>query len=78
MPASAPIVGTGSWQVNLILFCFDGGQVPHRCLVSKFMSSIKCFDLSPQVHTQGAGSFWLQLLSFDGEGVIYILLPVSQ
>jgi len=25
------------------------------------MSSIKCFDFSPQVHTQGAGSFWLQL-----------------
>jgi len=36
----------GSWHVNLVLFCFDGGQVPQRCLVSKFMSSIKCFDLS--------------------------------
>jgi len=34
------------------------------------MSSITCFDLSPQVHTQqGAISFWLQILSFDGEGV---------
>ena len=112
MPASTPIVGTGSWHVSLVLFCFDGGKVPQRCLVSKFMSSIKCFgllpqvhvqgarlfwlsqsfrnfnykkrstryimpsikcfDLSPQVHTQqGAGSFWLQFLSFDGEGVIH-------
>jgi len=36
------------------------------------MFSIKCFDLSPQVHTQqGAGSSWLQFLSFDGEGVIH-------
>jgi len=33
MPASAPIVGTGSWHVNLVLLCFDGGQVPQRCLV---------------------------------------------
>ena len=35
------------------------------------MSSIKCFDLSPQVHTQGAGPFWLQFFSSDGEGVIH-------
>jgi len=35
------------------------------------MSPIKCFDLSPQVHTQGAGPFWLQFLSSDGEGVIH-------
>jgi len=36
------------------------------------MSSIKCFDLAPQVHTQrGAGPFQLQILSSDGEGVIY-------
>jgi len=36
------------------------------------MSSLKCFDLSPQAHTQqGAGRFWLQLLSSDGEGVIH-------
>jgi len=47
---SAPIFGTGSWHVNLVLFCFDGGQVPQPCLVSKFMSSIKCFDLLPQLH----------------------------
>jgi len=53
-----PIVG--SWHVNLFLLCFDGGQVPKRCLVSKFMSSIKCFGLLPQVHTQqGASLFWL-------------------
>ena len=60
------------WHVNLVLFYFGGGQVPQRCLVSKFMSSIKCFDLSPQVHTQqGAGPFWRQFLSFDGEGVVH-------
>jgi len=53
-----PIVG--SWHVNLVLLCFDGGQVPQRCLVSKFMSSIKCFGPSPQVHAQqGASLFWL-------------------
>jgi len=41
------------------LFCFDGGQVPQRCLVSKFASSIKCFGLLPQVHAQqGASIFW--------------------
>ena len=60
MPASVPIVGAGSWHVNFVLFCFDGGQVPKRCLVSKFMSSMKCFDLLPQVHAQqGASRFWL-------------------
>ena len=105
-----PIVG--SWHVNLVLFCFDGGQVPQRCLVSKFVSSIKCFGLLPQVHAQqatslfwwlsqefytlqlgkekhkvhhvlnkmlwpfttrghGAGPFWLQFLSSDGEVVIH-------
>ena len=70
----------GSSHVTLVLSCFDGGQVPQRCLVSKFMSSIKCFDLLPQVHAQqGAGPFWLQFVSSDGEGAIpYILLPVSQ
>jgi len=52
-----PIVG--SCNVNLFLFCFDGGQVPQRCLVSKFASSIKCFGLLPQVHAQqGASFFW--------------------
>jgi len=35
------------------------------------MSSIKRFDLPPQVHTQGAGSFWLHFLCFGGEGVIH-------
>jgi len=61
MPASASIVGTGSWHMNLVLFCFDGGLVPQRCLVSKFMSSIKCFDLLPQVHAQqGTSLFWLR------------------
>jgi len=55
---SAPIVG--SWHVNLVLSCFDGEQVPQRCLVSNFMSSIKCFGLLPQVHAQqGASHFWL-------------------
>jgi len=39
---------------------FDGGQVPQRCLVSKFMSSIKCFSLLPQLHAQqGTSLFWL-------------------
>ena len=53
-----PIVG--SWNVNLVWFCFDSGQVPQRCLVSKFMSSIKCFGLLPQVHArQGASLYWL-------------------
>ena len=48
------------WHVNLVLFCFDGGQVPQRCLVSKFRCSIKCFGLLPQVHAQqGASLFWL-------------------
>jgi len=45
-----PIVG--SWHVNLVLFCFDGGQVPQRCLISMFISLIKCFGLLPQVHAQ--------------------------
>ena len=40
-------------------FCFDCGQVLQRCLVSKFMSSIKCFGLLPQVHAQGTSFFWL-------------------
>jgi len=39
------------------LFCFDGGQVPQRCLVSKFMSSIKCFGLLPQVLAQQEQAF---------------------
>jgi len=34
------------------------------------MSSSKCFDLS-QVHEQGAGPFWLQFFSSDGEGVTH-------
>ena len=39
---------------------FDSEQVPQRCLVSKLMSSIKCFGLLPQVHAQqGASLFWL-------------------
>ena len=59
------------WQANLVLFCFGGGQVPQRCLVSKFISSIKCFDLAQQVHTQGAGLFQLQILPSGGEGVIH-------
>jgi len=58
MSASAPIVGTGSWHVNLVLFCFDGGQVPQRCLVSKLMSSIKLFGLLPQQHAQQAQAFF--------------------
>ena len=50
----------GSWDVNLVLFCFDGGQVLQRCLASKFMSSTKCFGLLPQVHAQRIESlFWL-------------------
>ena len=57
MPTSAPIVGTGSWHLNLVLFCFDGGKAPQRCLVSKCMTSIKCFGLLPQVHAQGARLF---------------------
>jgi len=53
-----PIVG--SWHVNLVLFSFKGGQVPQSCLFSKFVSSIKCFDLLPQEHAQqGASLFWL-------------------
>jgi len=56
MAASAPIVGTGSWHVNLVMFCFGGGQVPQSCLVSKFMSSIKCLGLLPQVHAQQGAS----------------------
>jgi len=47
----------GSWHVNLVLFCFDGGQVPQRCLVSKFMSSTKCFGLLPQVHNKEQAFF---------------------
>jgi len=48
------------WPRNLIFFRFDGGQVPQRCLFSRFISSMKCFGLSPQVHTlQGTGLFWL-------------------
>ena len=54
------------WQLarDLVLSCFDGGQVPQRCLVTKFMSSIKCFGLLPQVHAQqGASLFWLSQCS---------------
>jgi len=50
-----PIVG--SWHVNLVLFCVDGGQVLQRCLISKFMSSIKYFDILPQVHAQQVWQF---------------------
>jgi len=50
-------VGRSSWHVNLVLFCFDGGQAPQRCLISKFMSSIKCFGLLPQVHAQQEQAF---------------------
>ena len=54
-----PIVG--SWHVNLVLLCFDGGQVPLCCLISNSMSSIKCFGLLPQVHAQqGTSVFWLK------------------
>ena len=59
-----PIVA--SWHVNLVLFCFYGGQVPQaqRCLMSKFMSSIKCFGLLPEVYAQqGASLFWLRYSS---------------
>jgi len=52
----------GSWHVKHVLFCVDGigGQVPHRSMVSKFMPSIKCFGLLPQVHAQQAASvFWI-------------------
>ena len=52
-----PIIG--SWHVNLVLFCFDGRQVPQRCLVSTFTSSIKCLGLLLKVHAQGASLFWL-------------------
>jgi len=50
----------GSWHVNFVLFCFGGGQVPQRCLVSKFILWIICIFLLPQVHAQqGASYFWL-------------------
>ena len=46
--------------MNLVLFFFDGGQVPQRCLVSKFTSSIKYFGPLPELHAQqGASIFWL-------------------
>jgi len=36
------------------------------------MSSINCFDLSPQVYTQQSSDpFWLQFLLSDGEDVIH-------
>ena len=62
------------WQLarepRFVLFWWWTGSTAMSGL--KFMSSIKCFDLSPQVHIQqGAGSFWLQFISFDGEGVIH-------
>ena len=69
-----PIVS--SWHVNLVLFCFDGGQVRQRCLISKFMSSIKCFGLLPQVHAQGACPFWLQFPLT--EKASHILLTVQE
>ena len=56
-----PIVG--SCHVNLVLLCCDGGQVPQRYLVSKFMFSIECLGLSPQVQAQGASLFWLSQTS---------------
>jgi len=56
MQTSAPIVD--SWHLNLVLFCFDGRRVPQRCLVSKFMSSIKRFGLLPQVHAQQGASLF--------------------
>jgi len=45
------------------------------------MSSIKCFDLLPQVHARSAGPsrFWLDKSSFFPlTEASYILLPVSQ
>ena len=50
----------GSWHVNLVLFSFDDGQVPQaqRSLVSRFMSSIKCFDLVPEVDAQQGASLF--------------------
>jgi len=68
------------WCVNLDLFRFDGGRDPQRCLGSRFMSSIKCFDLSSQGHTQGAGPFWLTKSNFFPLTLeaSHILLPVSQ
>jgi len=51
---------------NVVVF-IDGGQVPQRCLVSKFMSSIKCFGLLPQVHAQkGTSLFWLSQREAQG------------
>ena len=47
-----------SWHVNLVLFWFNSGQAPQRCLVSKFMSSIKCFGLLPQVYAQQEASLF--------------------
>jgi len=49
----------GRWHVNVVLFCFNGRQVRQRFLVSKFMSSIKCFGLLPQVHAQQRASRFL-------------------
>jgi len=59
MPASAPIVGTGSWHVNHVLFYFDGGQIQQRCLVLKFMSSIKCLAFYHKCTHKEQGFFWL-------------------
>ena len=56
MQASAP----RRWHVNLVLFCFDGGQVPQRCLISKFMSSNwMLWPFIASARTTRANPFWL-------------------
>jgi len=52
----SPCLAGGTWTS---FCCFDGGRVPQRCLVSKVMSSIKCFGHLSHVHAQGASIFWL-------------------
>jgi len=76
MQTSAPIVG--SWHVNLVLFCFDSGQVPQRCLVLKFLFSITCFGLyhkctRNKVQTLSRFNFFPL-----AEKALYILMTFSQ
>ena len=48
-------LAVGTW----ILFCSDGRQGSTALSGLAVHVLNKCSDLSPQVHTQGAGPFWL-------------------
>jgi len=77
MQTSAP----HRWQLvrepRFVVLMVD--RLPQRSLVSKFMSSIKCFDLSPQVHTVQAlsGSNFFRLTEKASYSTVHSLACFS-